>query len=162
MAWYPAMHITEAFMLNDDERGLIQDIDKWLSSLHRSRKNTCIMRPGEDNGDSHRKRFFVHHSQSFDNNGKLLLGTWQRVFMQSSCQRAKRVVVVVMEMTTPLKICRRRLVDNHAGRGVVAAGVQQGISACPSERDIHQTEYTRSCMPVSSLAIMPFASNSAD
>ena len=52
-----AMHITASVFINDDERGLHQDLDVWLEKLAphepvaQYRHNT-----GEDNADAHLKR----------------------------------------------------------------------------------------------------------
>jgi len=93
-----AMHITAGVYVNDDERGLIQDIDKWLEQLAPFKEEYLHHETGEDNGDSHLKALLVHHQVILPvTNGKLLLGTWQRVFYaEFDGQRAKRVVVIVM------------------------------------------------------------------
>ena len=93
-----AMHITAGVYVNDDERGLIQDIDKWLEQLAPFNEAYLHHETGEDNGDSHLKALLIHHQVIVPvTNGKLLLGTWQRVFYaEFDGQRSKRVVVVVM------------------------------------------------------------------
>jgi secondary thiamine-phosphate synthase enzyme len=98
MALVSAMHITAGVYVNDDERGLIQDIDKWLEQLAPFKEEYLHHETGEDNGDSHLKALLVHHQVILPvTNGKLLLGTWQRVFYaEFDGQRAKRVVVAVM------------------------------------------------------------------
>ena len=98
MALVSAMHITAGVYVNDDERGLIQDIDQWLEQLAPFRQEYLHHQTGEDNGDSHLKAILVHHQVILPvTNGKLLLGTWQRVFYaEFDGQRSKRVVVAVM------------------------------------------------------------------
>ena len=93
-----AMHITAGVYVNDNESGLIQDIDKWLEQLAPFQEGYLHHETGEDNGDSHLKALLVHHQVVLPvTNGKLLLGTWQRVFYaEFDGQRSKRVVVVVM------------------------------------------------------------------
>jgi secondary thiamine-phosphate synthase enzyme len=93
-----AMHITAGVYVNDDERGLIHDIDQWLDQLAPFNENYLHHQTGEDNGDSHLKAILVHHQVILPvTNGKLLLGTWQRVFYaEFDGQRSKRVVVAVM------------------------------------------------------------------
>lgn len=93
-----AMHITAGVYVNDNEDGLIQDIDQWLEQLAPFRENYLHHQTGEDNGDSHLKAILVHHQVMLPiTEGKLLLGTWQRVFYaEFDGQRAKRVVVAVM------------------------------------------------------------------
>lgn len=93
-----AMHITAGVYVNDDEAGLIQDIDGWLERLAPFRQDYLHHQTGEDNGDSHLKAILVHHQVILPvTNGRLLLGTWQRVFYaEFDGQRSKRVVVAVM------------------------------------------------------------------
>src|ERR1043166_705822 len=98
MALVSAMHITAGVSVNDDERGLIQDIDKWLEQLAPFNEAYLHHQTGEDNGDSHLKALLIHHQVIVPvTNGRLLLGTWQRVFYaEFDGQRSKRVVVAVM------------------------------------------------------------------
>ena len=93
-----AMHITAGVYVNDNEEGLIHDIDRWLEQLAPFREDYLHHQTGEDNGDSHLKAVLVHHQAILPvTGGRLLLGTWQRVFYaEFDGQRAKRVVVAVM------------------------------------------------------------------
>jgi secondary thiamine-phosphate synthase enzyme len=78
---------------------LIQHIDKWLEQLAPFKEEYLHHETGEDNGDSHLKALLVHHQAIVPvTNGRLLLGTWQRVFYaEFDGQRAKRVVAVMGE-----------------------------------------------------------------
>lgn len=93
-----AMHITAGIYVNDDEEGLIQDIDQWLEKLAPYRKDYHHHETGEENGDAHLKALLVHPQVILPiTNGKLDLGTWQRVFYaEFDGQRDKRVIVKVM------------------------------------------------------------------
>jgi secondary thiamine-phosphate synthase enzyme len=93
-----AMHITAGVYVNDNEEGLIQDIDRWLEQLAPFREDYLHHQTGEDNGDSHLKAILVHHQVMLPvKDGALLLGTWQRVFYaEFDGQRSKRVLVAVM------------------------------------------------------------------
>jgi hypothetical protein len=53
---------------------------------------------GEDNADAHLKALLLHHETTLPvTNGRLDLGTWQRVFYaEFDGQRAKRVIVKVL------------------------------------------------------------------
>jgi thiamine phosphate synthase YjbQ (UPF0047 family) len=42
-----AMHITAGVYVNDDESGLIKDIDQWLETLAPSGRTTSITRPAK-------------------------------------------------------------------------------------------------------------------
>jgi len=98
MALVSAMHITAGVYVNDNEDGLIEDIDQWLEKLAPFRQDYKHHQTGEDNGDSHLKSILVHHQVILPvTDGKLLLGTWQRVFYaEFDGQRSKRVLVYVM------------------------------------------------------------------
>ncbi len=93
-----AMHITAGVYVNDNESGLIEDIDEWLERLAPFRQDYRHHRTGEDNGDSHLKSLLVHHEVILPiTAGKLDLGPWQRVFYaEFDGQRAKRVIIKVM------------------------------------------------------------------
>jgi len=93
-----AMHITAGVYVNDDESGLIEDIDEWLEKLAPFRKNYKHHHTGEDNGDSHLKALLINHEVIAPiTAGKLDFGTWQRIFYaEFDGQRDKGVIVKVM------------------------------------------------------------------
>src|SRR3954466_921434 len=97
MVLVSAMHITAGVYVNDNESGLIEDIDEWLETLAPFRKDYQHHQTGENNGDSHLKAILVHHQVIIPvTNGKLDLGTWQRIFYaEFDGQRSKRVIVKV-------------------------------------------------------------------
>jgi len=67
-----AMHITAGVYVNDNESGLIQDIDQWLETLAPFRADYQHHQTGEDNGDSHMKSLIIHHEVIVPvTNGKL-------------------------------------------------------------------------------------------
>ncbi len=90
------MHITAAVYVNDDEAGLIQDLDDWLEGLaphaptDRYRHNN-----GEDNADAHLKRQLLAHQVVLPiTEGRLDLGPWEQVFYaEFDGRRRKRVVL---------------------------------------------------------------------
>jgi secondary thiamine-phosphate synthase enzyme len=92
------MHITAAVYVNDNESGLLQDIDEWLERLAPFREDYKHHHTGEDNGDSHLKAMLLHHETTLPiTNGKLDLGTWQRVFYaEFDGQRSKRVIIKIL------------------------------------------------------------------
>lgn len=98
MALVSAMHITAGVYVNDNESGLIADIDQWLEGLAPFRQDYQHHQTGEDNGDSHLKAILVHHQVILPiTGGKLDLGTWQRVFYaEFDGQREKRVIIKIM------------------------------------------------------------------
>lgn len=98
MVLISAMHITAGVYVNDDENGLIQDIDAWLEKLAPSGNPYHHHKTGEDNGDSHLKALLIHHQVIVPvTAGKLDFGPWQRIFYaEFDGQREKRVIVKVM------------------------------------------------------------------
>jgi secondary thiamine-phosphate synthase enzyme len=92
------MHITAAVYVNDHEDGLIEDIGEWLEKLAPAWPGYRHHRTGEDNGDAHLKSLLLHHETTLPvTNGRLDLGTWQRVFYaEFDGQRKKRVIVKVL------------------------------------------------------------------
>jgi len=98
MVLVSAMHITAGVYVNDNEDGLIQDIDQWLENLAPFRQEYKHHQTGEDNGDSHLKAILVHHQVILPvTDGELRLRTRQRVFYaEFDGQRSKRVLVYVM------------------------------------------------------------------
>ncbi|MGA2436265.1 MAG: secondary thiamine-phosphate synthase enzyme YjbQ [Bryobacteraceae bacterium] len=93
-----AMHITAGVWVNDDEDGLIGDIDEWLEKLAPFRRDYRHHRTGETNGDSHLKSLLVHHEVIVPvTAGKLDFGPWQQIFYaEFDGQRSKRVIIKVM------------------------------------------------------------------
>ncbi len=93
-----AMHITAGVYLNDDEQGIISDIDEWLEKLAPYRPDYKHHRTGESNGDSHLKNLLMHHEVVVPvTAGKLDFGPWQQIFYaEFDGQRKKRVIVKVM------------------------------------------------------------------
>jgi secondary thiamine-phosphate synthase enzyme len=98
MVLVSAMHITAGVYVNDNEDGLIRDIDAWLEDLAPFRQEYQHHQTGEDNGDSHLKALLIHHEVIVPiTAGKLDFGTWQRIFYaEFDGQRSKRVIVKVM------------------------------------------------------------------
>ena len=98
MVLVSAMHITAGVYVNDNEPGLIQDIDAWLEGLAPFRREYRHHETGEDNGDSHLKALLIHHQVIVPiTAGRLDFGTWQRLFYaEFDGQRDKRVIVKVL------------------------------------------------------------------
>ena|SRR2546429_566037 len=98
MVLVSAMHITAGVYVNDNESGLIEDIDEWLEKLAPFQRDYRHHETGEDNGDSHLKALLIHHQVIVPiTSGKLDLGPWQRIFYaEFDGQRDKRMVIKVM------------------------------------------------------------------
>jgi len=98
MVLVSAMHITAGVYVNDNESGLIEDIDKWLEELAPFREDYRHHDTGETNGDSHLKALLIHHEVIVPiTAGRLDFGPWQQIFYaEFDGQREKRVIVKVM------------------------------------------------------------------
>ncbi|MFZ3356978.1 MAG: secondary thiamine-phosphate synthase enzyme YjbQ [Thermoplasmata archaeon] len=91
-----AMHITAAVYVNDDESGLIGDIERWADRLAPP-GDYAHHHTGESNGDAHLKNLLLGHQVVLPiTHGDLDLGPWEQVFYaEFDGQRRKRVVVKV-------------------------------------------------------------------
>ncbi len=90
-----AMHLTAGVYINDNESGLIQDIDEMLERLAPYRKDYRHHRTGEDNGDAHLKNMLVGHQVLIPiTGGNLDFGPWQQVFYAEFDGRRKKRVVI--------------------------------------------------------------------
>ncbi len=90
------MHITAAVYVNDDEGGLIADIDAWLERLAPHEPVASYAHnTGEDNADAHLKRQLMAHQVVLPiTDGRLDLGRWEQVFYaEFDGRREKRVVL---------------------------------------------------------------------
>ncbi len=94
-----AMHITSSVFINDDEKGLHYDFDKWLEKLaphepvSQYRHNN-----GEDNADAHLKRTIMGREVVIAiTGGKLDFGPWEQIFYgEFDGRRKKRVLVKII------------------------------------------------------------------
>jgi secondary thiamine-phosphate synthase enzyme len=95
-----AMHITASVFINDDERGLHGDFDRWLEGLaphepiDRYRHNDT----GEDNADAHLKRTIMGREVVVAvTDGRLDFGPWEQIFYgEFDGRRRKRVLVKII------------------------------------------------------------------
>lgn len=88
------MHITSSIFVNDRESGLWHDIMQWLEDLAPRKPGYKHHLTGEDNADAHLKRMLLGHQVIVPvTNGKLDLGTWERVhYGEFDGQRPKRIL----------------------------------------------------------------------
>ncbi len=95
-----AMHITASVFINDDERGLHADYEKWLEGLapHAPISQYQHNRTGEDNADAHLKRQVMGREVVVAiTSGRLDFGTWERIFYgEFDGRRRKRVLVKIV------------------------------------------------------------------
>lgn len=90
-----AMHITAGVYVNDDEAGIIADIDQWLETLAPFKAGYQHHRTGETNADAHLKSLLIHHEVIVPvTEGKLDLGPWQQIYYaEFDGKRKKRVII---------------------------------------------------------------------
>jgi len=95
-----AMHITASVFINDDEKGLHQDYEKWLERLapHEPIKQYRHNDTGEDNADAHLKRQVMGRQVVIAiTDGRLDFGTWEQIFYgEFDGRRDKRVLVKII------------------------------------------------------------------
>lgn len=95
-----AMHITASVFINDNERGLHQDYQRWLEELapHEPISQYLHNRTGEDNGDAHLKRQIMGREVVVAvTDGKLDFGPWEQIFYgEFDGRRRKRVLVKII------------------------------------------------------------------
>jgi len=90
------MHTTAAVYVNDDESGLLDDIDTWLEQLAPHEPVTKYRHNnGEDNADAHLKRQLLSHQIVLAiTDGRLDLGPWEQIFYaEFDGKRRKRVLL---------------------------------------------------------------------
>lgn len=95
-----AMHITASVFINDDERGLHRDYDRWLEKLapHEPVDQYRHNDAGEDNADAHLKRQVMGREVVVAvTGGKLDLGPWEQIFYgEFDGRRRKRALVKII------------------------------------------------------------------
>jgi secondary thiamine-phosphate synthase enzyme len=100
LALVNAMHITASVFINDDERGLHRDYDKWLERLapHAPVNQYEHNEIGEDNADAHMKRQVMGREVVVAiTEGRLDFGHWEQIFYgEFDGKRKKRVLVKII------------------------------------------------------------------
>jgi secondary thiamine-phosphate synthase enzyme len=96
-----AMHITSSVFINDNERGLHEDFERWLEELAPFNPSPDFYhhnRTGEDNADAHLKRQIMGREVVVAiTKGKLDFGPWEQIFYgEFDGQRRKRVLVKII------------------------------------------------------------------
>ena len=95
-----AMHITASVFINDNERGLHNDYDKWLEELapHEPIEKYKHNDTGEDNADAHLKRQVMGREVVVAiTNGDFDFGPWEQIFYgEFDGRRPKKVLVKII------------------------------------------------------------------
>ena len=100
LALVNAMHNTASVFVNDDEAGLLQDLDDWLESLapREPRSRYRHNKTGEDNAEAHLKRLLMgREAMVAVTKGQLDLGAFEQLFFADfDGGRRKRVLVKII------------------------------------------------------------------
>ncbi|MFW6456999.1 MAG: secondary thiamine-phosphate synthase enzyme YjbQ [Planctomycetota bacterium] len=94
-----AMHITASVFINDDERGLHRDLERWLEKLAPEKPYDQYDHNGyEDNADAHLKRSIMGRDVTVAvTDGQLDFGPWEQIFYgEFDGKRRKRVLVKIV------------------------------------------------------------------
>jgi secondary thiamine-phosphate synthase enzyme len=95
-----AMHISASVFINDDERGLHADLEKWLEHLAPEKPHAQYRHndTGEDNADAHLKRTIMGREVVVAvTAGQLDIGPWEQIFYgEFDGRRKKRVLVKII------------------------------------------------------------------
>ncbi len=94
-----AMHISASVFINDDERGLHADFERWLEKLAPEKPYDQYAHNGaEDNADAHLKRTIMGREVVVAvSKGELDFGPWEQIFYgEFDGKRSKRVLVKII------------------------------------------------------------------
>ncbi len=95
-----AMHISASVFINDDERGLHADYERWLEKLAPEKPHSAYdhNRTGEDNADAHLKRQIMGREVVVAiTAGALDFGPWEQIFYgEFDGRRKKRVLIKII------------------------------------------------------------------
>jgi secondary thiamine-phosphate synthase enzyme len=95
-----AMHITASVFINDNEKGLHRDYQRWLEELapHEPIDRYEHNNTGEDNADAHLKRQVMGREVIVAiTEGELDFGPWEQIFYgEFDGRREKRVLVKII------------------------------------------------------------------
>jgi secondary thiamine-phosphate synthase enzyme len=95
-----SMHITSSVFINDDEKGLHADFERFLERLAPHEPTSAYRHnlTGEDNGDAHLKREILGRGVVVAvTDGKLDFGPWEQIFYgEFDGRRKKRVLVKII------------------------------------------------------------------
>lgn len=94
-----AMHISASVFINDDERGLHADFERWLEKLAPEEPHAQYAHNvGEDNADAHLKRTIMGREVVVAvTAGRLDFGPWEQIFYgEFDGLRRKRVLVKII------------------------------------------------------------------
>jgi len=92
------LHANSAVFVNDEEPGLLQDVDEWLERLAPRRGDYKHGSQFESSAGVHLQSLLAHHQVLVPiSDGKLELGPWQQViYAELDGLRPKRILIKVL------------------------------------------------------------------
>lgn len=93
------MHITASVFINDAEKGLLRDYERWLEEhIPHDPDQYEHNQTGETNGDAHIKRQVMGREVTIAvTNGRLDFGPWEQIFYgEFDGRRKKRVLIKII------------------------------------------------------------------
>ncbi len=92
------LHTNAAVFVNDEEPGLLEDIDQWLEKMAPQGSDYKHGTKFESSAGAHLQSLLAHHQVLVPiNDGKLELGPWQQViYAELDGLRPKRLLIKVM------------------------------------------------------------------
>jgi secondary thiamine-phosphate synthase enzyme len=93
-----SLHSNSAVIVNDEEPGFLEDLDRWLSDIAPARDDFKHKGRFESNSSAHFQSLLLHHQAVVPfTEARLDLGPWQFIlFVELDGQRPKRIAVKVM------------------------------------------------------------------
>ena len=93
-----ALHANSAVFVNDEEAGLLEDVDRWLDQLAPRRDDYKHGSKFESNAGVHLQSILAHHQVVVAiSEGRLELGPWQSViYAELDGTRPKRILIKVI------------------------------------------------------------------
>jgi secondary thiamine-phosphate synthase enzyme len=93
-----SLHANSGILINDEEPGLLQDIDEWTNRLAPHGDQYHHPARSESNASAHLQSLLLNHQAIVSLvDGKLELGPWQQViYAELDGQRPKRILIKVL------------------------------------------------------------------
>jgi secondary thiamine-phosphate synthase enzyme len=93
-----SLHVNSAVFINDEEAGLLQDIEEWLDHLAPLREGYHHAPRAESNAAAHLQGLLLNQQALLSlADGKLEMGPWQQViYAELDGMRPKRILIKVL------------------------------------------------------------------
>jgi secondary thiamine-phosphate synthase enzyme len=93
-----SLHVNSAVIINDEEPGLLEDLDEWLSRMAPAGANYKHQGRFESNAGIHMQGLLLHHQALVPfSEGRLELGPWQWVlFVELDGLRPKKISLKII------------------------------------------------------------------